>query len=106
MVAEGARLIVADGCSVCHLPGASRADGPNFASFAGHEVTLADGRRTIVDERFLALSLLHPQKTELKGYDAAPMLAALRRLHLAREPRQVAALAAFIEQIGPETEPE
>ena len=106
MVAEGARLIVADGCSVCHLPGASGADGPDFTSFAGRQVALADGRRTVVDERFLAQSLLDPRKTELKGYDPAPMLRALKRLHLAREERQVAALAAFIEQIGPETEPE
>jgi hypothetical protein len=30
------------------------------------------------------------------------MLAALARLHLAEEPHQVAALAAFIEQVGPE----
>ena len=30
------------------------------------------------------------------------MLAALARLHLDGQPQQVAALAAFIEQIGPE----
>lgn len=106
MVAEGARLIVTDGCSVCHLPGQAKGTGPDFTSFAGHHVTLADGRRIVVDESYLRESLIHPRRTELKGSDPAPMLAALSRLHLASEPHQVAALAAFIEQIGPETEPE
>jgi cytochrome c2 len=102
LVEQGARLAVADGCTACHLVGRSKSVGPNFAGFAGHAVTLADGRRVVVDERFLREGLEHPTRAELKGYDAAPMLAADNRLHLAGEPGQVAALAAFIEQIGPE----
>jgi cytochrome c2 len=102
LVEQGARLAVADGCTACHLVGRSKSVGPNFAGFAGHAVTLADGRRVVVDERFLREGLEHPTRAELKGYDAAPMLAAVKRLHLAGEPGQVAALAAFIEQIGPE----
>jgi hypothetical protein len=102
LVEQGARLAVSDGCTACHLVGKSRSVGPDFAGFAGHAVTLADGRRVLVDERFLREGLLHPEKAELKGYDAAPMLAAVRRLHLSGDPGQVAALAAFIEQIGPE----
>ncbi len=80
----------------------SESVGPDFAGFAGHAVTLADGRRVLVDEHFLREGLLHPEQAELKGYDPAPMLAAVRRLHLSGDPGQVAALAAFIEQIGPE----
>jgi hypothetical protein len=76
--------------------------GPSFSSFAGHVVTLTDGRRALVDEPFLRKGLDDPRAELLKGYDPAPMLAALARLHLAHEPRQVAALAAFIEQVGPE----
>jgi cytochrome c2 len=102
LVEQGARLAVADGCTACHLMGKSRSVGPNFAGFAGHTVTLAEGRRVLVDEHFLREGLLQPDKAELKGYAAAPMLAAVRRLHLSNEPGQVAALAAFIEQIGPE----
>jgi hypothetical protein len=102
LVEQGARLAVADGCTACHLVGRSKSVGPNFAGFAGHAVTLADGRRVLVDERFLREGLEHPERAELKGYDAAPMLAAVKRLQLADEPAQVAALAAFIEQIGPE----
>ena len=102
LVEQGARLAVADGCTACHLVGKPKSVGPEFAGFAGHAVTLADGRRVLVDEHFLREGLEHPEKAELKGYDAAPMLAAVKRLYLAGEPGEVAALAAFIEQIGPE----
>jgi hypothetical protein len=102
LVAAGARLIVSDGCSACHLEGAPAGLGPNFDSFAGHEVTLANGRRTLVDEDFLRASLVDPAAYSLRGYRAAPMVRALARLQLAAHPQAVAELAAFIEQIGPE----
>jgi hypothetical protein len=102
LVEQGARLAVSYGCAACHLGAAGRGIAPSFASFAGHRVTLADGRRVLVDEHFLRVGLLHPGDAEIKGYDPAPMLAAVRRLHLAGHPGQVAALTAFIEQIGPE----
>jgi cytochrome c551/c552 len=102
LIEQGARLVVADGCSSCHLMSDRRSLGPSFSSFAGHRVALTDGRKVLVDERFLRRGLLHPRSELLEGYDPAPMLAALARLHLAEEPHQVAALAAFIEQVGPE----
>ena len=104
LVVQGARLVVADGCSACHLNGAARAGAPDFSSFAGHRVKLVDGRSVLVDERFLREGLLDPRANELSGYDPAPMLAAIARLHLASHSGQVAALAAFIEQVGPEPE--
>lgn len=106
LVEQGARLVVADGCSACHLIDSKRSIAPSFSSLAGHRVTLASGRTVLVDERFLREALLHPRRTQIKGYEPGPMLAALRRLHLASHPDQVTALAAFIEQIGPEPEPE
>jgi hypothetical protein len=102
LIEQGAPLIVADGCSACHLMTSKPGLGPSFASFAGHRVTLRNGRKVLVDEQFLREGLLHPRAEELRGYDPAPMLAALARLHLAEKPSQVAALAAFIEQVGPE----
>jgi cytochrome c oxidase subunit 2 len=101
-VEQGASLIVADGCSACHLDKTTRALGPNFESFAGHDVTLADGRRVLVDEHFVREALLHPTKNPIAGYDPALMLTATEHLHLSSRPEQVAALAAFIEQMGPE----
>jgi hypothetical protein len=104
LIEQGARLIVADGCASCHLALSKPALGPSFSSFAGHRVTLKDGRSILVDEAFLRSGLIDPRGHELKGYNPQPMLAALARLHLRGEPHQVAALAAFIEQIGPEPE--
>ncbi len=102
LVEQGGRLIVTDGCSACHLAAAGRRLAPGFASFAGHRVTLIDGRQVLVDEHFLRESLVHPGRYRIKGYDPAPMLAAITRLHLAQHPQAVAALSAFIEQVGPE----
>jgi hypothetical protein len=104
LIEKGARLVVADGCSACHLTLSKPGIAPSFSSFAGHRVTLSSGRTVLVDERFLREGLLHPRNFLLKGYDPEPMLAALARLQLNRRPRQVAALAAFIEQVGPEPE--
>jgi cytochrome c oxidase subunit 2 len=101
LVEQGARLIVSYGCSACHLS-AGRKLAPSFASLAGHRVTLTDGRRVLVDEHFLREALLHPDREQIKGYDPAPMRRATKHLHLASYPQQVEALAAFIEQIGPE----
>jgi hypothetical protein len=104
LVTQGAHLVVADGCSACHLPGANPRFGPSFTSFAGHRVKLTNGRRVIIDERFLHRALLDPSYPQIAGYDPVPMLRALRRLHLNTKPQQVVALTAFIEQVGPETE--
>lgn len=102
LIEQGARLVVSDGCAACHLEATTAKVAPSFASFAGHRMTLTDGRSVVVNERFVTQALLHPGKTSIRGYDAASMLAAARRLNLPKHPEQVAALAAFIEQIGPE----
>jgi cytochrome c oxidase subunit 2 len=104
LVEQGARLVVSDGCAACHLIASARAIAPSFSSFAGHRVKLADGRSVVVDEAFMREGLLYPGANRLSGYDAAPMLAAVQRLDLAAHTGQVAALAAFIEQVGPEPE--
>jgi hypothetical protein len=106
LVEQGAHLVIADGCSACHLMRSTRSTGPSFLRFAGYRVRLTDGRSLVVDERFLRDGLLDPRANELAGYDAAPMLAALARLHLREHPAQLPALIAFIEQVGPEPAPE
>lgn len=102
LIEQGAHLVVSDGCSACHLIATGRRIAPSFASFAGHPVTLTDGRRVIVNEKFVREALLHPDTPPIKGFNPAPMLQATKHLNLAAHPQQVAALAAFIEQIGPE----
>ncbi len=102
LVERGAHLFVGDGCSSCHAIGGAPGIGPGFGDFAGHRVTLAGGRHVLVDEAFLRRALRDPRATAVAGYPPAPMLAAVQRLQLQRRPADVAALAAFIEQIGPE----
>lgn len=100
LVDTGARLIIADRCSACHLTSTGRGIAPSFESLAGHRVTLTDGLSVTVDERQIAQALRAPSSVAIKGYDATLMVRALRRVHLSAG--DVAALAAFIEQIGPE----
>ncbi len=102
LIERGAHLVVSDGCSACHLIATARSIAPSFASFAGHRFTLTNGRSVIVNEQFVRETLLHPDTPSIKGFDSSLMLQATRRLDLAAHPQQVAALAAFIEQIGPE----
>jgi cytochrome c2 len=104
LIGQGARLVVSDGCSACHLATVGRKLAPSFMSFAGHRVTLADGRRVIVDERFLREALRDSSRDRLAGYAPELMRKAAMRLRLA-SPQEIAALAAFIEQIGPEPAP-
>ena len=94
--------MVIDGCSACHLMSRQRRSAPSFASFAGHRVALTNGRHALVDEHFLITALSHPGKYAIRGYDPRPMIHTIKRLALSNKPQQVAALAAFIEQIGPE----
>lgn len=103
LVGQGAGLFVADGCSACHSIAGRAGLGPSFAKFAGNRVVLTDGRSALVDEAFLRRALLEPRATALRGYPLAPMLAAVARLHFAEHRADVTALAAFIEQIGPES---
>lgn len=103
-VVAGAKLIVADSCAACHLNGPDSRLAPSFTSLAGHRVQLKDGHSALVNEAFLRRGLLDPESEELSGYASRPMIAALKRLGLARRPGDVADLIAFIEQVGPETE--
>ena len=104
LVEQGAHLVISEGCAACHLSAQGKAIAPSFASFAGHRVELTDGHTAVVEEHFLREGLLDPRRIVVAGYAAAPMLTAVARLQLAHHPQQVAALAAFIEQVGPEPE--
>lgn len=102
LVTAGARFVVADGCSACHLLASARRFAPSFTSLAGHRVTLSDGRRVLVDEAFVREALRAPGANAMRGYAAAPMIDAVRRAKLGEHPHQIEALAAFIEQVGAE----
>jgi cytochrome c551/c552 len=102
LVEAGGRLFVTDGCSGCHSLAEDSRFGPSFAHLAGSHVTLRDGRTVLVDEAFLHAALTDPAGNAVRGYSPEAMIAAVKRLGLAAHREAVAALAAFIEQIGPE----
>ena len=58
----------------------------------------------LVDESFVTRALEHPGRYTIRGYPPRLMWTVLARLHVhvQDDPQQVAALAAFIEQVGPE----
>lgn len=100
----GGRLFITDGCAACHKISGTARIGPSLDSLVARTVTLRDGRKAKVDERFLRESLLDPRATAIAGYPPAPMVDALARRPVSAS--EAAALAAFIEGVGPEAEPE
>ena len=70
LVEQGGRLFVSDGCTGCHSLDRSSRLGPSFGHLAGSRVTLADGRRALVDERFLKAALTDPGANYLRGLSA------------------------------------
>lgn len=102
LVEKGARLVVSDGCAACHLAGGAGRAAPSFTSLAGHRVKLTDGRTVLVSEALIREALRDPAAIVMTGYDAAPMIRAVQRAGLSSHPDQIAQLAAFIEQVGPE----
>jgi protein SCO1 len=101
LIARGATLFIADGCSSCHsISGGGASAGPSFAGLNQAPVRLANGKRVWVDERFLSEALRHPRSHRVQGYPLAPMLAVVRRLNLRDRPADVSALAAFLQSSG------
>jgi len=100
LVSAGATLIVSDGCSACHLTAGFRKLAPSFETLAGHRVTLTDGKRVLVDQAQIREALHSPDTIAIRGYDRSLMVDALRKAHPSNG--EIAALAAFIEQVGPE----
>jgi hypothetical protein len=103
LIAEGAPLATKDGCSTCHMLSAGARLGPSFYNFAGHDVKLADGQAVLVDEAFVEHALEDPGSEPISGYNPRLMWRTLERLHVHLTHRQIEALAAFVEQIGPES---
>jgi len=102
LIAAGGNLAIADGCSTCHTEAQSSRLGPSFYSFAGHDVRLASGRTVLVNEAFVKRELENPEREPMSGYSPRLMWNTLRRLHVHLDRHSIEALAAFVEQIGPE----
>ena len=71
MIAAGARLFTARGCSGCHAPNAA-VRAPLLDGIYSKPVALATGAVIIADEQYLHDSILLPQKDVTAGY--APVM--------------------------------
>jgi cytochrome c oxidase subunit 2 len=67
LVAEGAALFRARGCSGCHL-GGGPVRAPSLQGIYGRPVALASGQLVIADEAYLRDSILQPSRQLVAGY--------------------------------------
>jgi cytochrome c oxidase subunit 2 len=67
LAGEGARLMVALGCTGCHGAHA-RVAAPSLAGLYGTQVLLGDGSRATADEDYLRESILRPEAKLVAGY--------------------------------------
>jgi hypothetical protein len=69
----GERLVVQNGCTICHsLDGSARA-APSFKGIFGRSEELVGGARVVVDEEYLRESIRHPQAKIVRGYERVVM---------------------------------
>lgn len=71
LVARGAALFRAHGCSGCHGPNAA-VHAPDLDGIFGRRVQLADGSSVLADDRYLRDSILLPRSQVVAGY--APIM--------------------------------
>ena len=90
----GAKLYVSKTCNTCHSIDGRAMNGPSFQGVYGHEVTLADGSKLIVDENYIRESILNPQSKVVAGYQ--PIMPTFQGLVQAHE---IDALIAFIKTL-------
>ncbi|MHA3774124.1 cytochrome c oxidase subunit II [Verrucomicrobiota bacterium sgz303538] len=88
IVADGARLFTARGCSGCHAPNAA-VRAPLLNGIYNKPVALANQTVVIADEQYLHDSILLPQKDITAGYD--PVMPTYQGILSAEEIMQIVA---------------
>jgi cytochrome c oxidase subunit 2 len=94
MTAEGGRLFAKLNCATCHTDSRK---APSLAGSFGSVVTLADGRRAVVDADYLRESILSPRARLVSGFP--PVMPAYQGQ---LNESQVMDLVAYIESMGSE----
>ena len=75
IIAQGAALFRAAGCSGCHAPDSS-VHAPELRGLYGRPVPLSDGSSVTADDNYLLDSILEPDKQIVRGY--APIMPSFR----------------------------
>ena len=94
MAQSGQRLFASLNCATCH---ADPRKAPSLAGRFGSTVTLADGRRSVVDAEYVRESILAPRTKLVAGFP--PVMPAYQGQ---LNETQVMELVAYIESLGPE----
>jgi cytochrome c oxidase subunit II len=99
-ISDGAALYTSLGCASCHTTDGANRVGPTFKGLAGSTVKLVGGGTVKADAGYLRASILRPDAQVVEGFQAHIMANATGPLKLDAKPQQVAALVAFIQQVG------
>ena len=95
-VALGKELASSNGCLACHATDGKRVVGPGGGGLYGSTVRHTDGSTSVVDDEYLAESILDPDARIVDGYVAHTMPSFEKLL----DPDQVAAIVAYIRSLG------
>lgn len=90
----GAKLYQSKACFTCHSTDGSAKVGPSFQGIFGHETSLTDGSKVMVDEEYLRESILQPAAKVVQGY--APVMPTYQGQLTDRE---VSALIEYIKSL-------
>lgn len=93
-VTRGKALAETMGCLSCHSTDGTTLVGPTWKNMYGHEVTLIDGTRVMVDELYLRRAILQPNDEIVEGFQ--PIMPSYEGL-LTEE--QIADLIAYMKSL-------
>jgi len=65
---RGATLVKSSGCLACHSTDGSKMVGPTWKGLAGEQVEQSDGSTVMVDDQYLRVSILDPNKQTAAGF--------------------------------------
>jgi cytochrome c oxidase subunit 2 len=68
MAGFGERVFKIKGCPACHTTDGSAKVGPSFLGVWGRTESLADGSTVVVDDNYVRLSLMEPNKQVVAGF--------------------------------------
>ncbi len=94
LVLQGAAIAARRQCTACHALDGSQKLAPTWSHLYGSWQTMVDGRRLLVDDDYLARSIVDPNADRVAGY-ASVMPSYAGQL----EPNETTALIAYIRSL-------
>lgn len=95
---EGSAIVARFQCNACHATDERTKLGPSWKNLYGSWQTLADGRRILADDDYLARSILDPDADKVAGFTTL-----MPSYRAQMTPGEVAAVVAYIRSLGDKT---